>query len=76
MFELFCELHLRRQVYQQLEELPEKWANTKKISATVRQGLAPLQNHEVNRIRQEALRFDALQHEFRWPVAHFPLEER
>lgn len=35
------------EVYTQLEELPEKWSNTKKSSALIRQALAPLQNHEV-----------------------------
>lgn len=53
------------EVHQQLEELPEKWNNTKKIAVTVKQGVAPLQNNEVANIRRKCATFDVSQHTFR-----------
>jgi len=52
-------------VYQQLEELPEKWNNTKKNAATVKQSVAPLQSNEVAALRRKCQTFDVRQHEFR-----------
>ncbi|VDI07166.1 dynein heavy chain, axonemal [Mytilus galloprovincialis] len=53
------------EVHLQLQELPEKWNNTKKISITVKQEVAPLQTTEVTNIRQKSATFDVKQHKFR-----------
>ncbi|KAM4874879.1 dynein axonemal heavy chain 11 [Thomomys bottae] len=53
------------QVYMQLEELPEQWETTKKIAATVRHEVSPLQNAEVTLLRKKCLWFDEKQAEFR-----------
>uniref|UniRef100_A0A8D1IYR5 Dynein axonemal heavy chain 11 n=1 Tax=Sus scrofa TaxID=9823 RepID=A0A8D1IYR5_PIG len=53
------------QVYVQLEELPERWETTKKIAATVRHEVSPLQNAEVTLIRKKCISFDEKQAEFR-----------
>uniref|UniRef100_A0A8C0HXD6 Dynein axonemal heavy chain 11 n=1 Tax=Balaenoptera musculus TaxID=9771 RepID=A0A8C0HXD6_BALMU len=53
------------QVYAQLEELPERWKTTKKIAATVRHEVSPLQNAEVTLIRKKCILFDEKQAEFR-----------
>ncbi|XP_023606561.1 dynein heavy chain 11, axonemal, partial [Myotis lucifugus] len=53
------------QVYIQLEELPERWETTKKIAATVRHEVSPLQNAEVTLIRKKCILFDGKQAEFR-----------
>lgn len=42
-----------------LQELPEQWANTKKIAQTVKQQVAPLQATEVVAIRNKIANFDA-----------------
>uniref|UniRef100_A0A8C9AK17 Dynein axonemal heavy chain 11 n=1 Tax=Prolemur simus TaxID=1328070 RepID=A0A8C9AK17_PROSS len=52
-------------VYIQLEELPERWETTKKIAATVRHEVSPLQNAEVTLIRRKCILFDTKQAEFR-----------
>ncbi|XP_057572498.1 dynein axonemal heavy chain 9 [Hippopotamus amphibius kiboko] len=52
-------------VFKQLEELPEKWNNTKKMAVTVRQQVAPLQANEVTLLRQRCAAFDAEQQRFR-----------
>lgn len=41
-----------------LQELPEQWANTKKIATTVKQQVAPLQAIEVVSIRNRIINFD------------------
>uniref|UniRef100_A0A8C5F0M4 Dynein axonemal heavy chain 11 n=1 Tax=Gopherus evgoodei TaxID=1825980 RepID=A0A8C5F0M4_9SAUR len=41
------------QVYVQLEELPEKWNTTKKIAASIKHEVAPLQTSEVTLIRKK-----------------------
>ncbi|KAL1791277.1 dynein heavy chain 11, axonemal [Sigmodon hispidus] len=46
------------QVYAQLEELPERWETTKKIAATVRHNVSPLQSAEVTLIRKKCILFD------------------
>ncbi|XP_063095395.1 dynein axonemal heavy chain 11 isoform X2 [Cavia porcellus] len=53
------------QVHAQLEELPERWETTKKIAATVRHEVSPLQNAEVILIRKKCILFDEKQAEFR-----------
>nr|XP_006007896.1 PREDICTED: dynein heavy chain 11, axonemal [Latimeria chalumnae] len=49
----------------QLEELPEKWNNTKKIAVSVKHKVAPLQTAEVSLIRRKCVLFDVKQIEFR-----------
>lgn len=41
-----------------IQELPERWETTKKIAATVRHKVSPLQNAEVTLIRKKCLLFD------------------
>uniref|UniRef100_UPI00398EA260 dynein axonemal heavy chain 11-like isoform X1 n=2 Tax=Pristiophorus japonicus TaxID=55135 RepID=UPI00398EA260 len=52
-------------VYMQLEELPEKWNNTKKIAVSVKHEVAALQTAEVSLIRKKCVAFDTNQIEFR-----------
>lgn len=40
------------------QELPERWETTKKIAATVRHEVSPLQNAEVTLIRKRCILFD------------------
>ncbi|KAM4689042.1 dynein axonemal heavy chain 11 [Discoglossus pictus] len=53
------------QIYTQLEELPEKWNNTKKIAISVKHDVAPLQIAEVSIIRKRCVAFDTKQIHFR-----------
>ncbi|KAM9852522.1 dynein axonemal heavy chain 11 [Aulostomus maculatus] len=53
------------QVYCQLEELPEKWSEAKKLALKVRHEVAPLQNEEVMVLRRRCMTFDAKQSDFR-----------
>ncbi|KAL8567586.1 hypothetical protein ACOMHN_054399 [Nucella lapillus] len=53
------------EVHQQLAILPEQWANTKKLSITVKQHVAPLQANEVMNIQKKSATFDVQQHKFR-----------
>lgn len=41
-----------------LQELPEHWDNTKKLSFRVKQNVAPLQTNEVNIIRRKCQQFE------------------
>ncbi|XP_029444925.1 dynein heavy chain 11, axonemal [Rhinatrema bivittatum] len=52
-------------IYIQLEELPEKWENTKKIAVSVKHEVAPLQTVEVSVIRKKCAAFDLKQTHFR-----------
>ncbi|KAJ7345633.1 hypothetical protein JRQ81_001583, partial [Phrynocephalus forsythii] len=56
---------LPEQIYTQLEELPEKWKNLKKIAFTVKHEVAPLQSNEVSVIRRKCVLFEVKQQEFR-----------
>ncbi|KAL2088081.1 hypothetical protein ACEWY4_016909 [Coilia grayii] len=56
---------LPEDVYAQLEELPERWANLKKVAFTVKHEVAPLQSNEVAVIRRKCVRFEIKQYEFR-----------
>ncbi|KAJ8349887.1 hypothetical protein SKAU_G00250170 [Synaphobranchus kaupii] len=56
---------LPEQVCSQLEELPEKWKNLKKVAFTVKHEVAPLQSNEVSVIRRKCVHFEIKQHEFR-----------
>ncbi|XP_053322781.1 dynein axonemal heavy chain 11 [Spea bombifrons] len=53
------------QIYTQLEELPEKWNNTKKNAVSMKHDLAPLQILEVSIIRKRCAAFDVKQIDFR-----------
>ncbi|KAF5404064.1 Dynein heavy chain axonemal [Paragonimus heterotremus] len=53
------------EVHKLLEELPEKWNNTKKQAVLMKQTVAPLQNNEVANIRRKCASFDVKQHRFR-----------
>ncbi|NWR90162.1 DYH9 protein, partial [Furnarius figulus] len=59
------EQQLPEEVHQQLEELPEKWNQVKKLALTVRQHVAPLQANEMTALRQSCAAFDARQLRFR-----------
>ncbi|XP_065591374.1 dynein axonemal heavy chain 17 isoform X2 [Cyrtonyx montezumae] len=52
-------------VHQQLQELPEQWEDTKKLSFHVKQNVAPLHANEVNIIRRKCQQFEVRQHAFR-----------
>ncbi|XP_008933470.1 PREDICTED: dynein heavy chain 9, axonemal-like, partial [Merops nubicus] len=56
---------LPEEVYKQLEELPEKWTNLKKLAVAVKQHVAPLQANEMTALRKSCAAFDAEQHRFR-----------
>ncbi|NXH48679.1 DYH9 protein, partial [Dicaeum eximium] len=55
------EQQLPEEVHQQLEELPEKWSQVKKLAQAVKQLVAPLQASEVTALRQSCAAFDAQQ---------------
>ncbi|XP_063312141.1 dynein axonemal heavy chain 9 [Pelobates fuscus] len=59
------EQELPDEVYKQLEELPEKWNNIKKMAVTVKQQVAPLQANEVALLRRKCATFDVQQHHYR-----------
>ncbi|KAM6297516.1 dynein axonemal heavy chain 9 [Aegotheles albertisi] len=59
------EQQLPEEVYEQLEELPEKWTNLKKLAVAVKQHVAPLQANEMSVVRRSCTAFDAEQHSFR-----------
>ncbi|XP_049632688.1 dynein axonemal heavy chain 9 [Suncus etruscus] len=63
------EQELPETVFRQLEELPEKWNNIKKMAVTVRQQVAPLQANEVTLLRQRCIAFDIEQQQF-WEHFH------
>ncbi|XP_042314347.1 dynein axonemal heavy chain 11-like [Sceloporus undulatus] len=56
---------LPEHIYIELEELPEKWKNLKKIAFTVKHEVAPLQSNEVSVIRRKCVLFEVKQQEFR-----------
>lgn len=60
------------EVYDQLQELPEKWNNLKKKATIVKQNVAPLQANEVNNIRKRAATFDVIQYQFRERFRQIP----
>ena len=49
----------------QLQELPEKWANTKRLSVVAIQQVAPLQAMEVGKLKKKISDFDFKQIDFR-----------
>jgi dynein heavy chain, axonemal len=48
-----------------LKQLPEKWANTKKLTMQAKQQVGPLQTNEVANLRRKTASFDVAQYEFR-----------
>ncbi|NXL38693.1 DYH17 protein, partial [Glaucidium brasilianum] len=48
-----------------LQDLPERWASTKKLCLRVKQSTAPLQANEVNNIHKKCQEFKVQQHTFR-----------
>ncbi|XP_067164604.1 dynein axonemal heavy chain 9 [Apteryx mantelli] len=59
------EQQLPEEVHKQLEELPEKWNNIKKLAIAVKQHVAPLQANEMAVLRKSCAAFDVQQHKFR-----------
>ncbi|XP_034049709.1 dynein heavy chain 9, axonemal [Thalassophryne amazonica] len=59
------EQELPHVVYQQLEELPQKWKNLTKEVMVVKQQVAPLQAIELANLRQKCAAVDVEQHNFR-----------
>ena len=49
----------------QFQELPEKWANTKRLTLIAIQQVAPLQALEVNKLKQKTTKLDRTQNDFR-----------
>lgn len=54
----YYDMDIPEEVNVLLQELPEQWANTKKIAITVKQQVAPLQAIEVVGIRNKIQNFD------------------
>lgn len=54
----YYDMDIPEEVNVLLQELPEQWANTKKIAITVKQQVAPLQAAEVVGIRNRISNFD------------------
>ncbi|CBY09824.1 unnamed protein product [Oikopleura dioica] len=50
-------------VFRQLSDLPDKWANTKKILVGAKQNVAPLQSAQMTEIKNDANEFNTLQFE-------------
>ncbi|XP_056152723.1 LOW QUALITY PROTEIN: dynein heavy chain 9, axonemal [Lampris incognitus] len=59
------EQELPDMVYKQLEDLPEKWTNVKKLAVVVKQQVAPLQASEVASLRRRCASFEVEQYAFR-----------
>ncbi|NWT20166.1 DYH9 protein, partial [Vireo altiloquus] len=59
------EQQLPEEVHQQLEELPEKWSQVKKLAQAVKLQVAPLQASEVTALRQSCAAFDSQQLQLR-----------
>lgn len=55
----YYDMDIPEEVNVLLQELPEQWANTKKIAITVKQQVAPLQATEVVAIRNRISAFDS-----------------
>ncbi|KAM8934084.1 dynein axonemal heavy chain 11-like [Pelodytes ibericus] len=52
-------------IYLQLEELPDRWKNLKKIAFVVKHEVSPLQSNELSVIRRKCVVFEVKQHDFR-----------
>jgi hypothetical protein len=49
----------------QFQELPEKWANTKRLTLIAMQQVAPLQSLEIIKLKGKTQSFEKTQNEFR-----------
>ncbi|PSN32950.1 Dynein beta chain [Blattella germanica] len=67
------DVEFSEETYLQLQELPEKWNNTKKIAVTVKQNVAPLMANEANLIRKRLTYFDLRQAQYRDTFRKSPL---
>uniref|UniRef100_A0A1A9WGW3 Uncharacterized protein n=1 Tax=Glossina brevipalpis TaxID=37001 RepID=A0A1A9WGW3_9MUSC len=61
----YYDMDIPEEVNVLLQELPEQWANTKKIASTVKQQVSPLQATEVVSIRNKVSAFEIYVQEFR-----------
>jgi len=52
-------------LYSYIQELPEQWANTKKLAAVMKLQAAPLQANEVSNVRRMAASYDVEQYTYR-----------
>ncbi|KAI9209879.1 dynein heavy chain and region D6 of dynein motor-domain-containing protein, partial [Polychytrium aggregatum] len=53
------------EIHKLLNDLPEEWAEVKKLSVSIKDQVAPLQAKEVDVLQQKCNRFEARNHEFR-----------
>lgn len=67
----YFDMDIPEEVNVLLQELPEQWANTKKIAATVKQQVSPLQATEVVSIRNKISVFEAHIQLFREVFRHY-----
>lgn len=61
------------EIHVQLQELPDKWNNCKKVALTTKQTVAPLQANQVNAIRRRIQLFDIRQSMYRDQFKKLPL---
>ncbi|KAL9897380.1 dynein heavy chain at 93AB [Glossina fuscipes fuscipes] len=67
----YYDMDIPEEVNVLLQELPEQWANTKKIASTVKQQVSPLQATEVVSIRNKVSAFEIYVQEFREVFRHY-----
>ncbi|GFR90124.1 dynein heavy chain 17, axonemal, partial [Elysia marginata] len=60
-----CGVDMSEKVYNQLEELPDKWAQLKKKVMLMKQGVVPLQQNQAAKIKRKLISFDVKQHNYR-----------
>lgn len=58
-------VELPEEVHKLLNDLPEEWSNVKKLAATIKNGVAPLQAKEVDVLQQRCNKFEMKNHNFR-----------
>ncbi|XP_037074053.1 dynein beta chain, ciliary-like [Pollicipes pollicipes] len=59
------DVEMSEEIHLQLQELPEKWKNTVKLSIQAKQQVAPLQANEVANVRRSISNFELKQHDYR-----------
>ncbi|TMW50187.1 hypothetical protein DOY81_004746 [Sarcophaga bullata] len=67
----YYDMDIPEEVNVLLQELPEQWANTKKIASTVKQQVSPLQATEVVAIRNRVAAFEIYVQQFRETFKHY-----
>ncbi|KAM7360514.1 dynein heavy chain at 93AB isoform 2-T2 [Cochliomyia hominivorax] len=67
----YYDMDIPEEVNVLLQELPEQWANTKKIASTVKQQVSPLQATEVVSIRNKVAAFEIYVQQFRDVFKHY-----